>query len=107
MPQIERQGAKAEAYTYMYPRVIGGSCEFHGVMDSRLPATEQYKLCPHFKDLGELRCSYCPETVNPEEVVYRSDLKIHVHPDNPNKVVVVCDSYNCSQKHLERFKVSV
>lgn len=107
MPQIERQGVRAEPYTYMYPRVIGGQCEFHGVMDNKQPSEVQYQLCPHFKDIGELRCSYCPENVNPVEVINRSELKIHVHPDNPNKLVVVCDSYNCSQKHIERFKRSV
>src|SRR6185503_3146266 len=104
MPTIERQGSKAESYSYMYPHVIGGVCEFCGIIDNLKPSTEQYKLCPHFKTMGELRCSYCPENANPEEVVYHSDLKIHTHPDNPNKVVVVCDSYNCSQAHLKRFQ---
>ncbi len=31
---------------------------------------------------------------------------IHGHPDNPLKLVVVCDSYTCSQKHEKRFKTS-
>lgn len=106
-PSIERTGQRAEAYTYMYPRVISGICEFCGVLDNLKPSTEQYKLCPHFKAIGELRCSYCPENVNPEEVILHADLKIHTHPDNPNKLVVVCDSYTCSQKHLERFKRSM
>lgn len=102
--QVERQGAKAEAYSHMFPHVIGGVCEFCGVIDNLQPSTEQYKLCPHFKNMGELRCSYCPETANPTEIVYHADLKIHTHPDNPTKVVVVCDSYNCSQAHLKRFQ---
>ncbi len=63
-----------------------------------------YSDISSFKGMGELRCSYCPENANPEEVVYHADLKIHTHPDNPNKVVVVCDSYNCSQAHLKRFQ---
>lgn len=107
MPVIERQGQRAEAYTYMYPRVIGGVCEFCGIIDNKQLATEQYKLCQHFKTIGEIRCSYCPENANPEEVVYHAEMKIHVHPDNPNKLVVVCDSYTCSQKHIERFKRSI
>lgn len=101
---IERQGQRSEAYTEYYPRVTGGICEFCGVVDNKMPATEQYKLCVHFKDMGELRCSYCPETVNPEEVVYHSTLNIHGHPDNPQKLVVVCDAYNCSRAHEARFK---
>lgn len=104
MAQIERQGSKTVAYTYMYPRVIGGTCEFCGVIDNKQPSHMQYTLCPHFKNVGELRCSYCPESVDPTEVVNRAELKVHVHPDNPNKLVVVCDSYNCSQAHLKRFQ---
>ncbi len=106
-PTIERQGARAEPYTYMYPRVIGGVCEYCGIMDSKQSSTIQYQLCPHFKAIGALRCSYCPENANPEDVVYHAELKVHVHPDNPNKLVVVCDSYNCTQKHIDRFKRSV
>lgn len=100
---IERQGTKSVPYTRMYPRVIGGICEYCGVMNSNQPATVQYQLCPHFKEMGELRCTYCPETANPTEVIGRSDMKIHEHPDNPNKLVVVCDSYNCARAHEARF----
>lgn len=103
MPTIERQGQKSVPMSYMYPRVIGGVCEFCGIVDNKFPSTEQYKLCPHFKSVGELRCSYCPENSNPEDVIYHADLKIHTHPDNPNKLVVVCDSYTCSQAHIKRF----
>lgn len=105
-PTIERQGSRAEATSFMYPRVIGGICEFCGVIDNNLPSETQYQLCPHFKAIGELRCSYCPENVDPTEVIKHADMKIHTHPDNPSKLVVVCDSYNCSQKHIERFKRS-
>lgn len=107
MPQIERQSQVAAPMTRMYPRVIGGHCEFCGVLNNELPSTEQYKLCPHFQGMGELRCSYCSENINPEEVVYRANLKIHGHPDNPNTVIVVCDSYNCSQAHIKRFNRSL
>lgn len=106
MPTIERQGSKSVPYTYMYPRVIAGTCEFCGVMDNTRPSHEQYLLCPHFKNVGELRCSYCPEKDNPTDVINGRALSIHVHPENPGKLVVVCDSYNCSQKHLARFKLN-
>lgn len=107
MKTIERQNNAGVAVSRMYPRVTGGVCEYCGVIDNLQPATEQYKLCQHFKTFGELRCSYCPESADPTEVVYHAELKIHEHPDNPSKLVVVCDSYNCSQKHIQRFTRTV
>ena len=100
---IERQGQRAEAYSEYYPQVRGGVCEFCGVIDNKQSSTVQYKLCKHFKGM-DLRCSYCPATADPEQVVYHSVINIHGHPDNPNKLVVVCDSYNCSRAHEVRFK---
>ena len=90
----------------MYPEVRGGVCAFCGVIDPNQPSTVQYLLCPHFKPVGELRCSYCDETKDPDDVIYKSTMKVHEHPDNPDKLVVVCDSYECSGKHLARFKLS-
>ncbi len=101
---IERQGQVSEAMTERFPHVIAGICEYCGIVDQNSPQF-QYQLCPHFSGM-ELRCSYCPDVVDPEEVVKTADMKIHGHPDNPNKLVVVCDSLNCSAKHLERFKIN-
>ena len=106
MPTIERQGTVSVPYTKKYPRVIGGQCEFHGVMDKTKSAEVQYTLCSHFKDIGLLRCSYCDESRNPNEVIYSSTINIHGSPTNPNELVAVCDSFECSQKHLARFKLS-
>lgn len=108
--EIERQGQKSEAYTKMYPLVKGGQCDFCGVIDSNQPAEFQYKLCPHFRGM-DLRCSYCDESKNPVEVNGRSWLKIHDHPSDRDmygrpKLVVVCDSFKCSEKHLARFQLS-
>jgi len=106
MKTIERQGTVSVPFTHHYPEIRGGTCEWCGVKDPTQPATIQYQLCDHFKGLGELRCSYCDETRNPEDVIYHATLNVHDHPDNPDKLVVVCDSYDCSQKHLARFKLS-
>lgn len=106
VPQIERQGAEGVPVTAYYPQVRGGICEYCGVLDNTLPSEQQYKLCPHFRALGQLRCSYCDATKDPNEVVQRSVLNIHGHPDNPKRLVVVCDSFTCSQKHEKRFKTS-
>lgn len=106
MPTIERQGVVSVPITRRYPRVIGGVCEFHGELDNTKPADIQYTLCDHFKDIGQLRCSYCDESRSPEEVIKQSAINVYVHPDNPNKLVVVCDNFQCEQKHQSRFKLS-
>ena len=105
MPQIERQGSSTVPVTAYYPRVIGGVCEFCGILDPQSDKP-QYLLCRHYKTIGNLQCSYCPDSKNPEEVVMNNTLNIHGHPDNPDKLVVVCDNYTCSQKHEARFKIS-
>jgi len=104
---IERQGIKSEPYVHHYPQVIGGVCEFHGVIDGNQPSTEQYKLCPKdglHPNYSQLRCSYCDESKNPDDVIYKSTLNITNHPSDPNTLVVVCDNFTCVQKHQARFK---
>lgn len=102
---VERQGVKSVPYTKLYPQVRGGVCEHCGIIDGNVDSQHQYKLCQHYRGL-ELRCSYCDESKNPEEIAYRSTLNVHGHPSDPNKLVVVCDSYNCSRAHIERFSLS-
>lgn len=104
MPNFERTGSTSVPMTKMYPRVIGGTCEACGVTDNLQPSHLQYTLCPHFKSMGELRCTYCPDNADPVEVINRSEMKIHGSPTNPNEVIAVCDSYQCSLAHLKRFK---
>lgn len=100
---VERQGARSEPYVRHWPQVRGGICEFCGVLDSNVPAEKQYQLCGHYRNM-ELRCSYCDESKNPDEITYHSILNIVEHPDNPDKFIVCCDSYTCSEKHLARFQ---
>lgn len=101
---IERQGLRSEPHTYRFPEVRGGICEYCGVMDGNVDSQNQYKLCPHFRGM-QLMCSYCPSTKNPDEVIKRSTLNIHRHPQNPETLVVVCDSFECSDKHIKRFQL--
>lgn len=103
---IERQGGRSEPFTYHYPEVRGGVCEYCGILDVNVPSQYQYKLCPHFRGIGDLQCSYCPAAKNPDEVIRGGKLNVHQHPDNPNKLVVVCGSYECSEAHLARFQMS-
>ena len=100
---LERQGNVSTVYTRMKPRVIGGVCEFCGVIDAGQPSEVQYQLCPHFKDIGELRCSYCPENADPIDEIKKGNIKVHEHPDKPGTWIAVCDSYNCEKKHEQRF----
>lgn len=102
--RLESAGTTGFPVSRMLPRVIGGICEFCGVLDSNLPSTYQYKLCPHFREFGDLICSYCGSERDQEAVIYRSNIKVHEHPDKPGDWVAVCDSYTCSEKHIERFK---
>lgn len=104
---FERQTNKPGVMTVMYPAVIGGVCEFHGVLNANLPSTEQYKLCPddgHHPHYDMIRCSYCPETKDPVDVIYKSKMTIMRNPDNWNKLIAVCDNFTCLQAHEARFK---
>lgn len=108
--QVERRGGKTVSYTRMYPLVRGGLCEACGVLDKNQPSQYQYKLCPHFRGMN-LECSYCDPSKDQNEVIGRAILKIHDHPYEKDSngsptLVVVCDSYTCSEKHLERFETS-
>ncbi len=106
MRTIERQGDKSEPYTHRLPQVRGGVCEYCGILDPNVPSQHQYKLCGHYRNIGQLRCSYCDETKDPDEVIGMSALNVAEHPDNPDKLVVWCDRYECSRKHEKRFKRS-
>ncbi len=108
--QTERRGGKTVPYTKMYPLVRGGQCAFCGTIDPNQEAINQYKLCPHFRGMS-LECSYCDPTKDPNEVLRYSVMKVHDHPYDKDefgrpRLVVVCDSYECSTKHANRFDVS-
>ena len=103
--KIERAGASRSAYTRRWPRVIGGQCEACGVMDRNAPPEAQYKLCPHYQGL-ELRCSYCDELQDPNQVIIHNAMNIAEHPDDPDKLVVWCNSYKCLEAHKKRFTAS-
>lgn len=102
---IERQGVRSEPYTARYPQVRGGVCEFCGVLDINVPSQFQYRLCTHYAGM-QLRCSYCDDTKDPDDIVGHSVLNVAGHPENPNKLIVWCDSYNCSRAHETRFQLN-
>lgn len=101
--QVERQGARSEPYVRRFPQVRGGICEYCGVIDPNVPSQSQYKLCEHYRGT-QLRCSYCPETKDPDEVIYHAALNVVESPTNPGTMIAWCDSYECSRAHLARFQ---
>lgn len=103
--QVERSSGTSAPSVHFFPGVRGGICEACGVLDPHTPSQFQYKLCPHYRGMS-LRCTYCPQAKDTDDVIYHSNLQIAEHPDNPDKLVVWCDSYDCSKKHIERFKVN-
>lgn len=104
--QLERTGDLTGPVSIRYPQIRGGICEYCGVMDNHQPSHMQYKMCPHYRGM-QMRCVYCPATKDPNDVIDHAVINVAEHPDNPDKLVVWCDSYECSKKHNERFKVSV
>lgn len=104
--RVERQGAEGSAYSQRFPQIRAGICEYCGVLDSGTPSQFQYKLCPHFRGM-QARCTYCPESKDPDDVIYHEVLNVAEHPDKPGILVMWCGSYSCSQKHTQRFKQTV
>ena len=104
--RVERRGGTTAPMVHRYPEVRGGVCEFCGIKDDKQHSTVQYRLCPHFQNMGELACSYCPAEKDPVEVIRSHTLNVYDSPYNPGEVVVVCDDYECVRKHRERFQVN-
>lgn len=103
--KLERQGAHGEPITRRFPQVRGGVCEYCGVIDPNVDSVNQYKLCSHYRGL-QLRCYYCDANKNPDEVIQRSTLNVAESPTQPGSLVVWCDSFECSKRHLQRFRHS-
>lgn len=100
--RVERSGTISAQYSTRWPPIRGGTCEFCGVLDPNVSAQHQYKLCPHFRGMSA-RCTYCPENKDPDEITYHANMNVASHPDDPNTVIMWCNSYACSDAHLKRF----
>lgn len=102
--RIERQGGVTIPMVRRYPQVKGGVCEYCGILDKHVPSEFQYRMCPHYRGMT-LECSYCPQDKEQEQVVGHAILNVYDHPNNPNELIVVCNSYECTRRHQQRFKV--
>jgi len=100
--RVERGGDRSMPYSRRFPQVRGGICEYCGVIDVNQPSHFQYKLCNHYRGL-QLRCSYCPESKDADDVIHHANLNVAENPHNPQELVVWCDSYNCSRAHEQRY----
>ncbi len=103
--EVERVGGYASGTTLEFPKVRGGVCEKCGVLDPNVPSEYQYKLCGHYRG-KQLSCSYCPVSKNVDDVIAHSVIRVLQHPDNPRKLIVHCDSYECLKKHEEKWKTA-
>lgn len=101
--EVEREVGGMSGYTAVFPEVRGGICEYCGVIDPNYPSQFQYKLCPHYRG-KQLSCSYCPDSKDKDDVINHSVLRILQHPDNPNRLIVHCNAYDCLKKHEAKWK---
>lgn len=103
--RLERGGAVNAQMSRRFPRILGGVCEYCGVIDRNQPGEYQYKLCPHYRGM-DMRCVYCPDHKDPIDVVRQSTLNVAEHPDKQGVMIAWCGAFECRQKHLARFKIS-
>lgn len=103
--RVERQGSDGSPITRRFPKIRGGVCEFCGVLDPNVPGEFQYRLCPHYRGM-QAQCSYCPQSVNPDEVVRADYLNVAESPFSPGQLIMWCSRYECAKKHLERFQTA-
>lgn len=90
--------------THRHPRVIGGVCEFCGIIDIYQDSEEQYKLCEHYRGM-QLNCSYhnYKNGQSVEDMIKHEILNIADSPEDRNQVVVWCGEFECSRRHKERY----
>jgi hypothetical protein len=101
--RLTPRGASNVPMSRVFPRVLGGQCEFCGTLDPYQPGDYQYKLCPHYRGM-DLKCVYCPLHKDQEEVVRNSSLIVQEHPYRPGELIVRCAAFDCVRKHEEAFK---
>lgn len=101
--RVERRVESGFPEAQKLPRIIGGICEFCGVIDNTKPSYLQYTLCEHYAGVG-MRCTYCPPEADLEDVITHREFKIFEFPIGSGSLVVVCDDIRCVDKHIKRFQ---
>jgi len=93
---VEKQVEDGTTPAIVYPKILAGRCEFCG---------QDYSECKHYKGVP-IKCSYCPAEVDTTAFRQRT-LFVYALPETPNRLICVCDDYNCTKKHQERFSRKV
>jgi len=72
--------------------------------------------CPHYKPLYDkgqtIRCSYCAEQFTGTrnslgqfmDIIASRIVYVMSFADEPNKLIMYCDSFDCREKHIARMK---
>lgn len=87
----------------------------HRLVDGHWETLDATK-CPHYKPLYDkgltIRCSYCQEQFTAarnslgqfQELLGSRIVYIMSFTNEPNKLIMYCDSFECRQKHIERMR---
>ena len=103
--RISQPGETNAPLTVRYPEIRGGVCEHCGVIDKNYPGDQQYKLCPHYKGMN-LKCSFCKEGDDHEEVVRTSKMLVMEDPYLPGTLLTHCGKYECQRKFEKKFNLT-
>lgn len=103
--EINAAGAQNELQTRSFPTVKGGICDYCGVIDPNYPGQVQYKLCPHYKGMN-LRCSFCKESADHDDVVRMSAMLVKEDPYRPGTLVTLCGSFECTRKFKQKYHIT-
>ncbi len=105
---LSRPGESNELPAVNYPTIYGGVCEACGVIDPNYPGQVQYKFCKHYKGM-EMKCVFCKETADHEDVVRMSTMVVKSDPYDPSgkRLVTLCGSYECTRKFRQKYHLPV
>ncbi len=92
-------------FSRQFPWIYGGVCEYCGVLDKNKPGNEQYKLCPHYKDM-DMKCVFCKESADHDDVVRMSAMKVIEDPYLPGQLVTLCGRWECTRKFEQKYNIS-
>lgn len=103
--RLSRPGESSELQSRAFPWIYGGVCEACGVVDSNYPGHVQYKFCKHYKGM-EMKCVFCKENADHQDVVRMSSMKVIEDPYNPGALVTLCGSYECTRKFEAKYHIA-
>lgn len=103
--RLTQPGESNDLQSRRFPWIYGGVCEECGVIDNNYPGNVQYKLCKHYKGMN-MKCVFCKESADHDEVVRMSSLKVIEDPYAPGNLVTLCGSYECTRKFEQKYHIA-